>query len=515
MHARPTALLHAAVLASTLLGAIAPLTLAPPARAAAVLPAPDTLVLPDTPAGDAARAWIKAVESGDADTLRSMIETVFDAGFRDDYGVDQHLKMHQAILHEAPRFHSLARADARKVVVYAEVGHGWGEIVIEVSPRAPHGIVGISLQQSDGPNIKPAQRAADDAAFVKAMDARLDMLADDDNFAGTVLVVRGSATVYQAARGLASRRYDAPNTIDTRFNLGSANKMFTATSIAQLAESGKLAYDDTVGDHVPDFPNKDIRDTVTIHHLLTHTSGMGSHFTDEFMQGSKRTYRTLHDYLPLFQDEPLAFEPGERFAYSNAGMFVLGLVVEAASGQDYYAYVREHILEPAGMTRTGHFDMDIPVKDLATGYYKVSDEDLAAEADNDAPWKTDAGPWRENTFLHSIKGGPAGGAFSTCPDMARFSRALRDGTLVSPDSLATLTKGKSDMGGPDAMYAYGFVEQHTNGFRSFGHSGGFPGITAFFRVYPDLDLTVVVFANAGSGAAIDRALTASIPDLEP
>ncbi len=507
----------AAALAALLIACAAPAPLAPVAAASAatLLPAQPALDLPNTPAGRAAEAWVDAVRSGDPDTIRDMIETVFDAGFRDEFGVDAHLRMHETILHEEPKFHSVASADDEQVVIYTDVGHGWGELVIQIHPRAPHGIIGISLRPSDGPGVEAPTRAASDAELVAAMDERLDRLAGEDRFAGAVLVQRGNQVVYQGARGLASRRYDAPNTIETRFNLGSANKMFTAVSIAQLAESGKLTYDDTLGQHVPDFPNKEIRDKVTIHHLLTHTSGMGSHFTEEFMGGSKRTYRTLHDYLPLFQDEPLAFEPGERFAYSNAGMFVLGLVVEAASGQDYYAYVREHILEPAGMTRTGHFDMDIPVRELATGYYQVSDEDLEAEGDTDAPWKAEFGAWRENTFLHSIKGGPAGGAFSTCGDMARFSKALRDGTLVSPDSLATLTKGRSEMGGPDVRYAYGFVEQYTNGIRSFGHSGGFPGITAFFRVYPEIDLTVVVFANAGSGAAVDRALTASIPDLEP
>jgi CubicO group peptidase (beta-lactamase class C family) len=264
------------------------------------------------------------------------------------------------------------------------------------------------------------------------------------------------------------------------------NKMFTAVAIAQLVEAGAVDWDDTVGRHLPDYPNARVRDEVTVEHLLTHSSGMGSHFTAEFMDASKLRFREPEDYLPLFVDEPLAFAPGSKFSYSNAGFFVLGLIVEAASGENYFDYVREHVYRPAGMLSTDSYDSDGTEPNLAMGYY------------------VDDGTLRENTLLHSVKGTPAGGGYSTVGDLLRFALALREGRLLSPATLARMTTWHRERGLRDGVrrgYGYGFTLRETaDGLRSFGHAGGFPGINGILEIYVDSPYVVAALANVDGGA---------------
>lgn len=148
--------------------------------------------------------------------------------------------------------------------------------------------------------------------------------------------------------------------------------MFTAVAIAQLAEGGKLSFSDTVGKLLPDYPNRVVAEKVTVHHLLTHTSGMGSYFNDKFF-ANLNNMKTVADYLPLFASDPLAFEPGTKWQYSNAGFTVLGLIIEKLSGQSYYDYVKQHIFKPAGMVNTDSYERDKDVPNLAIGYTKMGD----------------------------------------------------------------------------------------------------------------------------------------------
>jgi CubicO group peptidase (beta-lactamase class C family) len=262
------------------------------------------------------------------------------------------------------------------------------------------------------------------------------------------------------------------------------NKMFTGVAIAQLAERGKLSFDDPIGKHMPDFPNKEAAEKVTIHHLLTHTSGMGSYFNDKW-EAKKAKVKAVKDYFPLFADERLAFEPGKKWSYSNSGFMVLGAIVEAASGEDYFDYVREHIYKPAGMADTDAYELDRDVPNLAIGYTRMGP---------DGRFKP--GPRKNNLFLHVIKGGPAGGGYSTVVDLLRFDRALREHRLLSPKSTETVLAGKVETGrGPDDKYAYGFGDERVHGQRIVGHSGGFPGINSQLDMYLDSGYTVAVMSN--------------------
>src|SRR5262249_4825572 len=160
------------------------------------------------------------------------------------------------------------------------------------------------------------------------------------------------------------------NRIDTKFNLGSMNKMFTAVAIAQLVERGKLSFDDPLSKFLPDFPDKESAEKIKIKQILTHTAGLGGYFSQKFIESSRDRFRTVDDMMKLAKEEKLQFEPGSKWQYSNTGFLVLGAVVEKVSGQSYYDYVRENIYRPAGMTNSDCYELDRVNTNLAVGYEK-------------------------------------------------------------------------------------------------------------------------------------------------
>src|SRR6185295_5246399 len=259
----------------------------------------------------------------------------------------------------------------------------------------------------------------------------VNMLAQADVFSGTVLLAKDGKVLYSGAWGLASKDFNVPNKLDTKFNLGSMNKMFTSTTIAQLVEQGKLSYDDPLSKFLPNFPNPDAAKKIKIKHLLTHTSGLGSYFNDEFDKSSRARFRTVDDMMQLAKGDSLAFEPGTRWSYSNTGMLVLGKVIEVVTKQDYFDYVREHLSKPAGMVNTDAYQLDEVNKNLAVGYQREFSDDGTKR-------------FKNNIFMHVIRGGPAGGGYSTAEDLVRFAEALTSGKLVSKQTFELMTTPKPE-----------------------------------------------------------------------
>jgi CubicO group peptidase (beta-lactamase class C family) len=309
------------------------------------------------------------------------------------------------------------------------------------------------------------------ATFVREEDSA-------DRFSGAVLVAKEGEVLFSKAYGLADREQRIPNTVQTRFRIGSMNKMFTAVAILQLVEAGKVDLKAPLGTYLTDYPNKEVATDVTIHHLLTHTGGTGDIFGPEF-EAHREELRTLDDYVELYGERGLEFEPGSRWVYSNYGFILLGAVIEAVTGQSYYDYVHEHIYEPAGMTRTGSLPEVKEVPDRATGYM-------------DPSGGTD---WHPNTDTLPYRGTSAGGGYSTVEDFALFADALLNHELLSRDSTELLTTGKEEIG-LGISYAYGFEDHRdTEGTGWVGHGGGAPGMNGDLRIYLPSGYVVVVLAN--------------------
>ena len=224
----------------------------------------------------------------------------------------------------------------------------------------------FAVAQSPAPegSVKP------EASVAKEIDSYLNSLVAENKLSGAVLVAKDGVPIASKAAGIANKATGAPIALNTKFNLGSMNKMFTAVAIAQLAQARRLSFDDPISKHLPDYPNKEVADKVTIHHLLTHTSGMGLYWNEKFM-AQREKLLTVAAHLPLFVNDPLSFPPGEKFQYSNSGYMVLGAIIEKVSGQDYYSYVQEHIYKPAGMTDTGFYEPGKEIPNLAIGYSKM------------------------------------------------------------------------------------------------------------------------------------------------
>jgi CubicO group peptidase (beta-lactamase class C family) len=277
----------------------------------------------------------------------------------------------------------------------------------------------IAAQQPTGGTEPVRPPAISQTELVRRLTTSLDSLAKVGQFSGVTVVAKNGVPVFQHALGMADRERGIANNPETAFNLGSINKAFTQIAILQLRAAGKLDLDSTLAKYWPDYPNAEVARKITIRQLLRHTSGIGGNIFAPPAGGKRNDIRTLKDYLPLFVNQPLAFEPGTGNAYSNAGYVVLGLLIERLSGTDYYTYVREHIFTPAGMTRTGSFAVDSLPPNTAIGYTR---------GDENAPLSA---PLRPNTKDLPGRGSSAGGGYSTAPDLLRFLKALRERRIPS------------------------------------------------------------------------------------
>lgn len=319
--------------------------------------------------------------------------------------------------------------------------------------------------------------AQENTNAIKNIENQLSILDKENNLSGVVLIAKDGKPVLTKVYGMANLADHIPNKINTKFNLASMNKMFTAMAIMQLVQKGKISLQDHVGKYLADYPNKTVRDSVTIHQLLTHTSGLES-FWDEHAKLAKEKFRNTSDYLPLFVDKKPVFKPGTQMLYSNTGYIILGMIIEKVTGKDYSEYVKEKIFTPLKMYDTDAFELDGVIPNMATGYMMSIEK---------------PGQWRNNTFLNVIKGTSAGGGFSTAEDLLKFADALQNNTLLNKKSTEIYTTGIVKY--RDAMYAYGIIESNINGHRIIGHTGGHYGIANELIIFTDLGYTVVILTN--------------------
>jgi CubicO group peptidase (beta-lactamase class C family) len=451
--------------------------------------------IPDTPAGKQLAAWLEVYNSGDKEKQRQFIASQYAAAALKKDSVGRRLGGFQMVYYDNRKvvLAKIERSTDQEIeaLVRSPLTESWLRISLKVEKDAPHGITETRITFTDAPVDKSEHGKLTDAEIAQRVEAYVGKMAAADLFSGTVLLARDGKPFLTKACGLASRAFSAPNRLDTKFNLGSMNKMFTAVAVAQLAQQGKLTFDDPLIKHLPDYPNKEIAGKITIHQLLTHTSGLGDYFTDKFMETSKDRFRTIQDFFPLFVDKPLAGEPGKEFRYSNAGFLVLGAVVAKVSSENYFDYVRNHIYKPAGMVNTDAYEMDRDTPNLAIGYTQGH---MAGPGEPEG--------LRNNLFLHVVKGGPAGGGFSTVEDLARFAAALQNGKLLDKKHADLVLTGKVAMGRRgNAKYAYGFFDDTSRGTRIVGHGGGFPGINSQLDIYVDRGYTVAVMSNYDPPAA--------------
>lgn len=445
----------------------------------------------ESPAEKRAREMVQHINSGNKAEYKKYVEATFNTRLL-GMPMNRHLDFFSSVYEGSRGFEISGVQDNTKpnqvtMLLKNKLTGEWDALLVVVEPEAPNRIAGIGLRDPKPPAGAVKKLSEKEAG--RELEAFLKKLAAADVFSGAVLLAKDGVPVYKGAFGMANKDFDAANRTDTKFNLGSMNKMFTAVAIAQLVEKGKLSFEDPLSKFVPDFPDKDSAAKIKIKHLLTHTSGLGGYFTEKWDQKSRAEFRTVDDMMrQAKEDEKLLFEPGTKWQYSNTGMLVLGKVIEVVSGQSYYDYVRENITGPAGMINTDCYELDKVNHNLAVGYDKQY---------------TDSGTtFGNNIFMHVMRGGPHGGGYSTVEDLLRFDQALRGNKLVGADYVKMLTTAKPELNSPD----YGFGFQINGGGKSFGHSGGFPGINSNLEMYTGTGWTAIVMSNysRGGGPAIQK-----------
>ena len=329
-----------------------------------------------------------------------------------------------------------------------------------------------------------------EATSLKLWEQQMENAARNDGFSGAVAAEDEEGMSLTAAWGLANRSDERENREGTRFGIASGCKIFTAVAVLQLIARRKLSLDSRLADCLDeDFPHFDRG--VSVHHLLTHTSGVPDYFDEAVMDDFEElwqeypmyTMRELRDFLPIFRNQKMMFRAGEKFHYNNAGYILLGLIVERASGMRFTDYVEEHIFRPAHMIDSGYWPLDRLPKNTATGYIDEDD-----------------GTWRSNAYSIPVMGGSDGGAFTTAPDMQKFWHALLGHRLLNEEFTQLLLTRHAGREGGDG-YGYGvWINTEGNRIKKFHVMGYDPGVSFHSAVYPENGAIFTAASNRSDGA---------------
>jgi CubicO group peptidase (beta-lactamase class C family) len=409
-----------------------------------------------SPAADAAEELLEVVRTGDRARIRGFVEGRFTAEFiaafpLDDYHVPVLASFGRQIQGLEIASVTLSGPFATSMLL---TGPGKRlEVRVAVEPGPPHRIIHVGWQNA-GPEIK-AQSLGD-------LGEELELLADVPPFSGVVLVARGGEVLFHEAYGSADIVTGRLNRLETRFDIGSLNKLFTSTAILRLAQDGRLALDDPVGKYLDGF-RPEVAQRVTIRHLLAFRSGFDDYLSHPQFEADPKRFREPADFLPLAREQELRFEPGSRWHYSNMGFVLLGAIIERVTSRGYHRVIDDLVFGPARMESAGAIGGA-----EAARRYELRD-----------------GRFESTDGLYPEVGSPAGGGFASAMDLHRFVEALlAHGLLNEPSTALLLNNFEAQAGG-------GILPEEV------GYSGGAPGVNAVFLVLPAERQTVIVLGNIG------------------
>lgn len=324
-------------------------------------------------------------------------------------------------------------------------------------------------------------------------------LAARDKFSGVVLITQGGAELFAGAYGYASRAWQVPNTLATRFDTASITKLFTAVATLQLIDQGQLGFDTRVIDFLG-LEGTAISKEVNVFHLLTHTSGIADDADEEAGESYEEVWRTKPnyavtetiDFLPQFAYKPANFPPGQGCRYCNCGYVLLGLLMEQVTGMSYRDYVQQQIFTPAGMTDSAFLHKGQVHANVAEGCDPIMNEAEAIIG------------WKKNIYAFPPIGSPDGGAYVTAGDLDRFLRAVQRGQLLSPDlTTAFLTPQVYYRTGKQWVVHFGyglvFYLDETGQVVSYHKEGINTGVSGIIRHFPAQEINVVLLSTLAEG----------------
>ncbi len=336
----------------------------------------------------------------------------------------------------------------------------------------------------------------------KAMDLLLSPSFEAGEPGAAVIVVKDGKVLLRRGYGLANLELGVPIAPDMRFRLGSVTKQFTAVAVLMLAEEGKLALDDPITKFLPDYPTHG--QTVTVEHLLTHTSGIKSYTEMPEWLPLWRKDMSLEELIGVFRDQPADFAPGEKWAYDNSGYVLLGAIIEKASGRPYADFVRDRIFVPTGMTHTSYDTTESIVPGRVSGYQK------------------DTGGWKNASYLSMSQPYAAGSLMSSVDDLAKWDAALYTEKLVKQASLARAWRPYALKDGKSTGYGFGWTMGTVQEHPSIEHGGGINGFASYVLRLPPDHVYVAILANREANQpSLDRlavqlaAIAIGKPYVEP
>ncbi len=435
--------------------------------------------------------FIAAINSGNKKNIKHFIEQHFSTSFMPEGNSDElvnyllslyfgygELQFH-SYRHYSPTF-----PNELLVVVYSPLTESYQMLSLMNTENNTNKISNFDFSPARWPsNVKKLKRLSE-AKAMNELQSYIHRMSQHDIFTGSVLIARGEQVLLKMATGEANKSLQVDNTINTRFDLASMGKMFTAVAINQLFQSATLTPTDTLDKYLDSsWLPISISQKIQIQHLLTHTSGLGN-YAARMDDVIKSKLVNLIDYKPLFKGESLAFEPGTRQQYSNSGMFLLGVVIEKLTSLSYFDYIEQKIFKPSNMKLSGFLERNQPHNNVAIGYERTNDNTTG---------------WFDNSGVFGIKGTPDGGSFSTVVDMHQFALALAKNKLLTKSTTKQMLTNKPALN--SHYYGYGFNVSGKNKNHNVGHEGGHYGISTSFSWYPKTDYTVIVLSNLTEGAA--------------
>jgi CubicO group peptidase (beta-lactamase class C family) len=310
----------------------------------------------------------------------------------------------------------------------------------------------------------------------------MDALVKANKFNGSLLIARDGKVLISKGYGMANFELDVPNTPQTKFRIGSMTKPFTAMAIMLLQERGKVSVQDSICKYLADCPAA--WQPITIHHLLSHTSGLAKHDKAGDYLKTAMMPMTVTQLIDSFRNKPADFKPGEKFDYNNNGYILLGHVIEKVSGQSYEAFLKENIFAPLKMVDSGYDHHVSIMKNRAAGYFREGATILNA------------------IYIDQSQPFSAGALYSTTEDLFRFDQALYEGKFLSQKTLDAMFTPASGVVGPAPTYGYGWFINKQLDHRAISHPGGLPGFTSILTRFPDDKVLIVLLGNIENSQVI-------------
>lgn len=308
-------------------------------------------------------------------------------------------------------------------------------------------------------------------------------LSGNKAFSGAILTsIKGEKVINQAF-GMANYELDVPNTPETKFRIGSVTKQFTAAAIMQLHEKGLLSLSDTLDKYIPDYPKGNM---VTIHNLLTHTSGIFNYTNDkDFSDIIMRKKLTVDSLIEEFKNIPYDFEPGTRYSYSNSGYILLGYILEKITGNTYAQYINDNIFTKFSLNNSGYDDHIKIIKNRANGYSLEGEEKILSNCE----------------FIDMSIPYAAGSLYSTVEDLYNWNNNLFEYKVVGEESVNQMISKHVDAGG-GVFYGYGLltaeIELEGKSRKKIWHGGGINGFLTSNSLFPDDDIQIIMITNVVS-----------------